>query len=149
MYVLGHLGVTAFVLRRVEPRAALGLPLLLSLLPDLVDKPLRHALPELVNRNTRGFAHTVLAAGVVLAVLLALRRRVDRPWLAWACFVGHFALDRIWLHDNLKILVWPLLGGFPPPVAEPELSLSLLRYNLAGEALGVCLIAWLALTRRR
>src|SRR5687767_2722561 len=110
MYVLGHLGFTAAAVRLADRRRPLVLPLALALLPDVVDKPVRLLLPGLVNRNTRGFGHTLAGAALVLALLWAVRRRVERPVLLWLCYLGHFVLDRMWLHSDPRVLLWPALG---------------------------------------
>lgn len=142
MFILGHLGFTAAGLRLAQPRASLRTGLAMALLPDLIDKPLAALLPALVNDNTRGFGHTLLGALVVLAALFALRRRLGPPLLLWACYLGHFLLDRMWIHDGPTILFWPFLGDFPPPVGERLVARLMWRYNLAAEALGAALLAW-------
>jgi hypothetical protein len=146
MYVLGHVGLTVAAVRAADREADLRLPALLSLLPDLVDKPVAVLLPGLVHESTRNFAHTLLAASAVLVLLLAARRRLGNPLLLWACYAGHLVLDRMWLTDGPVILLWPLLGPFPAwsPFRPP--TPHLFAYNLTGEALG--LTALLVLARR-
>jgi len=146
MYLLGHLGLTAAGLRLSGRDLPLRWAFLMALLPDLIDKPVRALWPELVNHNTRGLAHSLGGALVVLAVLIAAARR---PLLLWACYLGHFVLDRMWLHDGPRILLWPLLGPFPPPVGEVEVMRRFWRYNLAGEAAGLSLLLFLWWRSRR
>lgn len=149
MLLLGHVGCTLAGVRAArsdaDPRAAA----LLALLPDLVDKPVRELLPGLVNHSTRSFGHSLVGAALVLAALLALRRRLRAPVALWGCFAGHLLLDRVWLNGGAATLLWPLLGPFPRPVRDLELELPLLRYNLAGEALGLALLLAVAWRRRR
>jgi hypothetical protein len=148
MYILGHTMLTVAAARVVDRKIDLRLPVLLSLLPDLLDKPTGVLLPALVNGNTRNFGHTLLGASVVLAILLAGRRRLGNPLLLWACYAGHFLLDRMWLGNDLTILCWPLLGAFPPwsPYGPP--TPHLMPYNLAGETLGLGLLLYLTRSRR-
>lgn len=148
MYILGHVGVTVAAVRAVDRRADLRLPILFSLLPDLLDKPTAVLLPALVNGNTRNFSHTLLGASAVLAVLLARRRRLGRPLLLWSCYAGHLLLDRMWLGRDPAIVLWPLLGAFPQCPAAGHRTPHLLMYNLAGEALGLAIVLGLAWRRR-
>lgn len=140
MFVLGHVGVTVAGARLAGGKADLRLAALLSLLPDIIDKPLRELMPVLVSRNTRSFGHSFLGAAAVLLVLLALRRRRGDAALLWACFAGHLVLDLMWLGEGPATLLWPLLGPFPPPSRELELMRPVWMYNVAGEALGLGLL---------
>ena len=144
MYILGHAGFTAAAARAVDREADLRLVVLLSLLPDILDKPTAVLLPALVNGNTRSFGHTLLGASAVLALLLAGHRRLGNPLLLWACYAGHLLLDRMWLGGDLTILCWPLLGAFPPWSPDGPGTPFLMPYNLAGEALGLGLMLRLA-----
>ena len=146
MYFFGHVGSTVAAVRAVDRETDLRLPILLSILPDLIDKPTEILLPGLVNGNTRNFGHTLLGAAAALAILLALRRRLGNPLLLWACYAGHFLLDRMWLNDGPTIFFWPLLGAFPRWLPDSPGTPYLMAYNIAGEALGLVLV--LALARR-
>jgi hypothetical protein len=148
MLFFGHVGCTVAGVRAVDPEADLRAPILLSILPDLVDKPVAFLLPHLVHGNTRNFGHTVLGALAVLAVLLACRRRLGNPLLLWACYAGHFILDRMWLVSGPAILLWPLRGGFPPRLWDTPGTPHLLLYNAAGEAIGLAVLLRLARRRR-
>lgn len=147
MLIFGHTGLTAAGVRRVSPRRDLRLPLLLALLPDLIDKPLAFLVRGLVNGSTRNFGHSALGALAVLAALLWLRRGRGDAGLLWACYAGHLVLDRMWLRDNPVVLLWPLLGPFPPPATGGFLEARLVGYNLVGEAIGLALL--LPMARRR
>lgn len=141
MYILGHVGLTALGARLADERVDLRAAAALALLPDLIDKPFEALLPSLVNGNTRGFGHTLLGALVVLAALRALGAR--RPLLLWGCYVGHFALDLV----QPAVLLWPLLGDFPPPVSDIWTARRLWRYNLAGEGAGAAALGLMLLWR--
>src|SRR5438105_1338678 len=103
MFIFGHSALTVTAARAVDRDMDLRLPVLMALGPDIVDKPVSWIFPALVHDNSRGFAHTLLGALVVLAALAALRRRLKYPWLLWGCYLGHFLLDRMWLTDNPKV----------------------------------------------
>lgn len=147
MYIFGHIGITVAAVRAIDGETDLRLPILLSILPDLIDKPMEVILPVLVNGNTRNFGHTLLGALSVLAVLLALRRRLARPLLLWACYAGHFLLDRIWLTHGPIIFFWPFLGTFPRRTLD-ERTPYLVLYNILGELLGFGILLGLARRHR-
>jgi hypothetical protein len=134
MYILGHIGITAAAARAVDRETDLRLPMLFSILPDLIDKPMFLLAPALANDSTRNIGHSLAGAAAILALLLAQRRRVGRPLLLWSCYAGHLLLDRLWLVDGPIVFFWPLLGRFPS--WSPKTP-HLLAYNLAGEAIGL------------
>jgi hypothetical protein len=135
MFILGHAGLTVAAARKVAPRLGWRLPAFLALLPDLIDKPVALFWPVFVHDNTKGVGHSAAAALAVLLVLLALRKKVGRPWLLWACFAGHLLLDRMWLLNNADVFWWPLNGPIPPALPESH-SPRYMLYNLVGEAAG-------------
>lgn len=143
MYVFGHAGLTLAaaraVNREVDPRWAV----LLALAPDLIDKPGSRLWPALVHHNTRGFGHTLLFSLIVLAALLAWKRRPKPALVLWGCYVGHFLCDSMWREDNPVILLWPLLGDFPRPVRGPYLS-EIMLWVVAAEIAGLIYLVKLA-----
>jgi membrane-bound metal-dependent hydrolase YbcI (DUF457 family) len=144
MFLFGHVGCSVAAVRAVDREVDLRAPALFSILPDLIDKPLALLFPHLVNENTRNFAHSLAGALAVLALLLAARRRVTRPWLLWACYAGHLLLDRMWLTSGPAILFWPFLGPFPARFPDSPRTPYLLLYNAAGEVFGLAVILALA-----
>ena len=148
MYLFGHIGLTTAAVRAVDRETDLRLPILLSVLPDFIDKPIGVLLPALVNGNTRNFAHSLLGASVVLAVLLARRRRLGAPLLLWGCYAGHLLLDRMWLNDGPIIFFWPLLGAFPQWSPYNPQTPYLMAYNVVGEMLGLGIVLGLAWRHR-
>lgn len=152
MYILGHSAITASAANAADRDMDLRAAAALSLAPDLIDKPVHLLFPALVNGSGRSFAHSALGALgalAVLALLLARRPSLRRPLLLWACYLGHFLLDRMWEHDNPKIVLWPLLGPFPtqlPGVGPGDGAV--LGYNLAGELIGLALILRLSRLHR-
>lgn len=140
--------MTVAAVRAVDRDTDLRLPILLSVLPDLIDKPTAILLPQFVNGNTRNFGHTLFGALVVLAILLACRRRLGNPLLLWSCYAGHFLLDRMWLNDGPIIFFWPLLGDFPHWSPYTPRTPHLLLYNIFGETLGLGILLSLAWRHR-
>lgn len=148
MYIFGHIGLTAAAARAADEETDLRLAILLSILPDLIDKPAAILLPAMLNGCSRGFGHTLLGASMLLAILLARRRRLRSSLILAACYAGHFLLDRMWLSDGPVILLWPLLGALtqhPPAHAKAP---NLMTYYIAGEALGLALALGLAWRHR-
>lgn len=143
MFVFGHAGLTVAAVRAVDRDIDLRWAVLLAWAPDLIDKPVRVLLPALVSHNTRSFGHSLLVSLVVLAALLAWRRRPKEALILWGCFAGHFLLDSMWLHPSPAVLLWPLLGDFPAPVRGPMISW-LTVWNAAGELAGLAVLHRLA-----
>jgi len=96
-----------------------------SILPDLIDKPLGLMIFGTMNHG-RIFAHTLLFL-VLLALLAVCFKDI---WLASlsAGVLTHLALDAMW--SSPTILLWPLLGPFPP--ADPLSTLGYLQMLLQG-----------------
>lgn len=147
MYILGHVAPTILIAHAADSEIDLRWPALFAIAPDLIDKPIGLLLPAVVNDNSRGFGHSLLGAFVVLAALLALRRRLGPPLILWASYVGHLVLDRLWLDANPAVLFWPLLGPFPRPMHGWE-NLPNLRWNVAGELIGLLIVFVLARRHR-
>lgn len=138
MFPLGHVGPSVTLAKRwgVDARWAA----VLALGPDIVDKPLSVLVPSFVNGNTRSFGHSALAAVIVLAVAVAARHRLRRPWLLWGFWVGHLAFDRMWLDRCPDIFLWPLRGGFPPPDPQGYLEAHFNPWYVFGELAGILLV---------
>lgn len=117
MFVLGHLGLTLFAGRLLAPLASsgerfpVGFLLVGALLPDLIDKPLGHAL--LPWDNGRLWAHTLLFAGLLIGLaVLTASRRVSAVGLGTAI---HQLLDQAW--QDPASWLWPFAGPFPRSVS--------------------------------
>lgn len=148
MLVFGHVGFTIAGVRAVEPDADLRAPAFFAVLPDLLDKPAAFLLPHLVHGNTRNFGHSLAGAALVLAVIYTIRRRFCQPLLLWACYAGHFLLDRMWLEPGPTILLWPYLGAFPAHLPDGPKTPHLFLYNTAGEIVGFTILYFLARRHR-
>lgn len=139
MFVLGHVGLTVTAVRAADRAVDLRAAALLSILPDLIDKPIYFLVPSLVSHNTRNLGHTLLAALAVLAVLAVTRRRRGDGRLLGLCYAGHMLLDLSWTSNYPVILLWPFLGPIPARIPESYLPV-FTRYNIAGEAIGFVLL---------
>jgi len=116
MLLFAHLGLTliaARFLRWIDPRfLAVG-----ALLPDIIDKPLGLLIYGSMGHG-RIFAHTLLFLSILTATSLALRDQ--RAASLSIGVLSHLLLDTIWLSP--AILLWPLLGPFPPADSLDTLS---------------------------
>ena len=139
MYILGHVGLTLAAARALDRDADLRWAAFLAVAPDLLDKPVARLAPSLVNHSTRAFGHTLLASAAVFLALLLWKRRPKPALLLWGCYAGHFVLDAMWTGHNPPILLWPLLGGFPPPTRGQFFS-GVMLWNVLGEAAGLALL---------
>lgn len=142
MFVLGHIGITLYAARAVDPEIDWRAPAVLAVAPDILDKPLAFIWPSLVNANTRNFGHTLIAWVVAAAAIAVLskRLRLRRPWLLWACFAGHDVLDRMWMAPNPAVFLWPFLGHFPLPLRYGPIEAQTFAYNVVGELVGAALL---------
>ena len=143
MLLFGHAGLTISAARAVDRDVDPRWAAVLALGPDLLDKPVSLLYPTLVNHNTRGFGHTTLFSLLVLTALLIWKRRPKPAFVLWACYTGHFLLDSMWLDSNPAILLWPLLGDFPPFVRGP-ITNSFTPWNVLSEIAGLILLVTLA-----
>lgn len=103
---------------------------------DLVDKPLGWYLGVLP--GGRSLAHSLLVAGVVLAVVLWLAGRLGRPALGVAFAVGHLShlaadavypvLEGEWV--DVYYLLWPVLQD-PDPVTDATIIETMVSSTLS------------------
>ena len=108
MLLFAHLGL-ALLIARPFKRIDLAFLAVGSMLPDIIDKPLGFMLFGTMNHG-RIFAHTLLFL-LVLAALAVSIRDIRLASLGAGVLI-HLALDSMW--DSPVILLWPLLGSFPP-----------------------------------
>jgi len=112
MFVLGHVGITVGIVLLLEHRyfqdVALDyrLIVLLSLLPDIIDKTIGHLIFHGTLDYGRLVAHTLLFS-LVLTIFFFKTRKAT--WQLLALPLGlHLLLDRM-LEDGYMLL-WPALG---------------------------------------
>lgn len=140
---LWHLGIGSLIVyvtlgrRRIDYRFVLAG----AVLPDIIDSPLHWPAG-------RGIAHSLLAVGVVFALVIALFRGPRR--LAWfglpVGWLTHLAADGMWASP--RTFFWPAFGTSFDAVPKEPYSMSLLTHPLAhwttwgGEVVGLALLAW-------
>jgi membrane-bound metal-dependent hydrolase YbcI (DUF457 family) len=142
MFALGHIGLTVAAAAALDREVDLRWAALLSIAPDLIDKPIALLAPSLIH-ETRSFGHTLLAALLVLVAIRALSPRLKSPLILWCCYAGHLVLDRLWLESYPVVLFWPFLGRFPKEHITSS-SREMMIYNLAGEAVGLVMLLSMA-----
>ena len=108
MLLFAHLGL-ALLIARPFKRIDLAFLAVGSMLPDIIDKPLGFLIFGTMNHG-RIFAHTLLFL-LVLAALAVSIRDIRLTSLGAGVLI-HLALDSMW--SSPVILLWPLLGSFPP-----------------------------------
>jgi hypothetical protein len=121
-----------------------------SMLPDIIDKPLGWMIYGTPNMG-RIFAHTLLFL-LILAALAGYSKKAKVFSLALGVFI-HLILDFMWFSP--VILLWPLLGDFPPahyadPLSYVEMLLGALRKPiiLIPECLGLAYLIYFAAERK-
>lgn len=127
MIFLGHIGVavtaTQLYIRRSRRYVDLRKIAVISMLPDLIDKPLAFIFPEEFGYHTRLHAHSLLFCALMIPVFIGLRRRLGPPLICWLALFSHLLLDRMWV-ANQEMLFWPLLGE-----PRPQKSVALEVFN--------------------
>ena len=108
MLLFAHLGL-ALLIARPFKRIDLAFLAVGSMLPDIIDKPLGFLIFGTMNHG-RIFAHTLLFL-LILAALAVSIRDIRLASLGAGVLI-HLSLDFMW--NSPVILLWPLLGPFPP-----------------------------------
>src|SRR5438445_8882320 len=117
MLVFGHIGLTLGVARALSREIDARWVAVASLLPDLIDKPLRYVLaPVFTQGNTRTVGHSLTVMLVCMAlVAFPLRRTIRGARVVALVLPVHLLLDGMWVSDMRVSLLWPWAGtAFPP-----------------------------------
>lgn len=156
MLLLGHLGLTIGLARVLSRDVDVRWVAVVSLLPDLCDKPLRYWIaPAFTQGNTRTVGHSLTMILVCLLVVYLGRRVIRAPWVMALLVWMHAILDGMWRPALHVSLLWPWAGHDFPPLDEVGLR-GLLDHlkrnlsdpvNLVGEVVGGLIL--LRLWRRR
>ena len=80
-----------------------------SLLPDIIDKPLRWLLGDTIGTG-RSFAHTLIFTMLLILSTIYFYVKHKPPFMLYVSFgvVMHLILDQMWLYQ--ETLLWPLFG---------------------------------------
>ena len=120
MLVFGHIGLTLGVARALSREIDARWVAVASLLPDLIDKPLRYVLaPVFTHGNTRTVGHSLTVLLVCMAlVALPLRHTIRKAGIVALVLPVHWLLDGMWMPDMRVSLLWPWAGSAFPPLDE-------------------------------
>ena len=152
MLLFGHVGLTIGLARAVSRKVDVRCVAVASMLPDIIDKPLRYFIaPAFTQSNTRTVGHSLTVIVVGMVVVLLLRRTIRGAWVVALVLPLHLLLDSMWSPDMHVSLLWPWVGnGFPPIPEEglPGLWNHLVHdlidpVNLAGELAGMLVLGYL------
>ncbi len=153
MLLFGHIGLTLGLARALSREVDARWVAVASLLPDLIDKPLRYVLaPAFTQGNTRTVGHSLTVLLVCMAlVAFPLRRTIRGAWVVALLLPVHLLLDGMWVPDMRVSLLWPWAGSAFPPLDEvgvQGLCTHLVRdladpVNLAGECGGLLVLVYL------
>jgi membrane-bound metal-dependent hydrolase YbcI (DUF457 family) len=152
MLIFGHIGLTLGVARALNREIDARWVAVASLLPDLIDKPLRVLAPAFTQGNTRTVGHALTVLLVCMAlVAFPLRRTIRKAGGVALLLPVHLLLDGMWVPDMRVSLLWPWAGSAFPPLDEGGISglwAHLVRdladpVNLAGELGGLLVLGYL------
>jgi len=152
MLLFGHVGLTIGLARALSREVDVRWVAVASLLPDIIDKPLRYFItPAFTQGNTRTVGHSLTIIIVAMVVGLLLRRTIRGAGVVALVLPLHLLLDAMWVPGMRVSLLWPWAGnGFPPlhEVGMPGFWTHLVYnlcdpVNLAGELGGMLMLGYL------
>ena len=152
MLLFGHVGLTLGLARALSREVDVRWVAVASMLPDIIDKPLRYLIaPAFTQSNTRTVGHSLTVIVVGMVVVLLLRRTIRGAGVVALVLPLHLLLDGMWGPDQRVSLLWPWAGnGFSPlnEVGMPGLWHHLVHdlcdpVNLAGELGGMFVLGYL------
>ena len=152
MLLFGHVGLTIGLARALSREVDVRWVAVASMLPDVIDKPLRYLMaPAFTQSNTRTVGHSLTVILVSMLVVLLLRRTIRGVGAVAMVLPLHLLLDGMWVPDMRVSLLWPWAGNGFPPLNEVGMS-GLWNHlvhdlcdtgNLAGELGGVLVLGHL------
>ncbi len=141
-------GGRAWQLTSLGNRVDVGLLLIGSLLPDIIDKPIGQFFFRDVFSNGRIFCHTLLFFLLITLIGIYLYKSRGKTWLLVLGFgtFTHLIFDQMWLTP--QTLLWPLYG-----FAFGKLDLTSWMQNIfyalytdprvyVPELLGIMILSW-------
>jgi membrane-bound metal-dependent hydrolase YbcI (DUF457 family) len=151
MLLFGHVGLTLGLARALSREVDARWVAVASMLPDIIDKPLRYCAPAFTQGNTRTVGHALTVIAVSMVMVLLLRRTIRGAGAIAMVLPLHLLLDGMWTSDMRVSLLWPWAGnGFPPlnEVGLPGLWNHLMHdlcdaVNLTGELGGLLVLGYL------
>ena len=152
MLLFGHVGLTIGCARALSREVDVRWVAVASVLPDIIDKPLRYFIaPAFMQSNTRTVGHSLTIIAVSMVVVLLLRRTIRGAGVVALALPVHLLLDGMWVPDLRVSLLWPWAGNGFPPLDEVGMQ-GLWKHlvydlwdavNLAGELGGLLVLGYL------
>jgi hypothetical protein len=152
MLLFGHIGLTIGLARALRREVDVRWVAVASILPDLIDKPLRYfIMPAFTQNNTRTVGHSLTVMVVSMVVVLLFRRTILGARVIALMLPLHLLLDGMWGPDLRVSLLWPWAGNEFPHLNEVGLQ-GLWEHlvndlcdpvNLAGELGGMLVLGYL------
>lgn len=136
MLVLGHVASATTVSRALDRSADLRVVVFLTLLADLVDKPLGLLVFRESINNGRVWFHSIAVNLALTMVLLVWSKSLVYPLALWM----HQLCDRMWTRP--WVALWPLTGAFgyrDLPLDQWVYSV-FNPYNVATELVGLVVV---------
>ena len=152
MLLFGHVGLTIGLARTLSREVDIRWVAVASMLPDVIDKPLRYFVASAFTQgNTRTVGHALTVILVSMVMVLLLRRTIRGAGVVALLLPLHLLLDSMWVPDARVSLLWPWAGnGFPPVYEDGLLGLwdHLVHdlcspVNLTGELGGMLVLGYL------
>ncbi|HSF20272.1 MAG TPA: hypothetical protein VLK65_32460 [Vicinamibacteria bacterium] len=140
MLVFGHIAAATVACRKAGDDVDLRWVVALTLLADVVDKPLGLVVFRETINNGRVWFHSI-AVNLALSVVILLWKK--RPVYALALWM-HQLCDRMWMRP--WVALWPFTGafGYRDLDLEDWVESVLNPYNIATEIIGLAVVAYLA-----
>src|SRR5262245_43423927 len=111
MLLFGHVGLTIGLARALSREVDARWVAIASMLPDIIDKPLRYFIvPAFTQSNTRTVEHSLTVIVVGMMAMLLLRRTIRKTWVVALVLPVHLLLDGIWTSGMRISLLWPWTG---------------------------------------
>jgi membrane-bound metal-dependent hydrolase YbcI (DUF457 family) len=119
MLLFGHVGLTIGLARALSREVDVRWVAVASMLPDIIDKPLRYCIaPAFTQSNTRTVGHSLTVIVVGMLLLLLLRRTIRGAGVIALVLPLHVLLDGMWGSDLRVSLLWPWAGNAFPALDE-------------------------------
>jgi hypothetical protein len=138
--VFGHVATATLTCHAFDRRVDLRVVVFLTLLADIIDKPLGLVVFRETINNGRVWFHS-LSVNLLLTVLLIVARKpLVYPLALWM----HQLCDRMWMRP--WVALWPFTGSFSYRDMELDVWVYnvLNPYNVWSDALGIVALALLA-----
>ncbi|MFQ5790367.1 MAG: metal-dependent hydrolase [Acidobacteriota bacterium] len=144
MLALGHVATATVTARWANKAADLRWVILLTLLADLVDKPLGLVLFRETLNNGRVYFHSLFLNLLLTLLLVTFRKPLIYSLALWM----HQLCDRMWKRPWAAL--WPLSGsfGFRDLPLDAWVYSVLSPYNLSSEAVGLLVVIMVAVRFR-